>query len=409
MLKDRTEFLIITTYIDAKRFYTIHKMFIEELAKTIKNFKIVFVDNLLLFNKKKKINLKKLEYYPPNTKFLFLNNTDEFFSKLKGKKYVAFTNLNKYLHYFKVHYLIKKKNIRQISLMNMGLIPDNNNYLNLKFWNYINDFLNRKIVFTVFKLLTLINVFQRVDIRFISNLSYKKFSKKSIVGKLNKIFKTRKFDYYDKYIKVNARIYDRVAKEKNLKISNKYITFVDTNLEHETKIEYEGRFSKKRIKEYYYRLNRYLKNLENTFKKKVIVCAHPNPNYKLSESKSFFKKFKVVKFKTDYYVRNAFIYVALSSSVTVDAIFFKKRIICLDSELMGKHHNDANKNYPRAAGVFLQNFDNDLKIDKKILIENLDKRIKTYNKYIKKKIVVDGNNIGVEKVCKILKKKYSII
>ena len=162
--------------------------------------------------------------------------------------------------------------------MNMGLIPDNNNYLNLKFWNYINDFLNRKIVFTVFKLLTLINVFQRVDIRFISNLSYKKFSKKSIVGKLNKIFKTRKFDYYDKYIKVNARIYDRVAKEKNLKISNKYITFVDTNLEHETKIEYEGRFSKKRIKEYYYRLNRYLKNLENTFKKKVIVCAHPNPN-----------------------------------------------------------------------------------------------------------------------------------
>ena len=61
MLKDRTEFLIITTYIDAKRFYTIHKMFIEELAKTIKNFKIVFVDNLLLLNKKKKINLKNLK------------------------------------------------------------------------------------------------------------------------------------------------------------------------------------------------------------------------------------------------------------------------------------------------------------------------------------------------------------
>ena len=54
MSQDRTEFLIITSYVDAKRFYTIHKLFIEELAKRVKSFKIVFIDNLLLFNKKKK-------------------------------------------------------------------------------------------------------------------------------------------------------------------------------------------------------------------------------------------------------------------------------------------------------------------------------------------------------------------
>ena len=409
MSKDKTEFLIITTYVDAKRFYIIHKLFIEELAKRVKSFKIVFIDNLILLNKKKKIKLKNLKYYPKNTEFLVLNNSNEFFTKLRKKNYLAFTNLNKYFIYFKIHYLIKKKNIRQISLMNMGLVPDNDNFLNLKFWNFLKDYLNRKVIFRIFKILTLINIFQRVDIRFISNLSYEKYSRKSLIGKLNSLFKTKKFDYYDKYIKVNARVFDRSRIEKKLKISEKYITFVDTNLEHETKIEYEGRFSKKHIKEYYFRLNRYLKNLETTFKKKVIICAHPNPNYKLSESKAYFKNFKVVKFKTEYYVRNAFIYVALSSSITVDAIFLKKRIICLDSVLMGKHHSDANKIYPRAAGVLLQNFDNDLIIDKKKLINDLNRRIKGYNNYIKSKIVVDGKNIGVKKICDILKKKYSIV
>ena len=210
MSQDRTEFLIITSYVDAKRFYTIHKLFIEELAKRVKSFKFVFVDNLFLFKKKEKINLKKLDFFPKNTEFLVINNGHEFFSKLKNNNYVAFTNLNKYFTYFKVHYLIKKKNIRQISLMNMGLVPDNDNFLNLKIWNYFLDIFNRKIVFKVFKLFTLINIFQRVDIRFISNLSYKKYSKKSLIGKMNKLFKTKKFDYYDDYVKVNARVHDQI-------------------------------------------------------------------------------------------------------------------------------------------------------------------------------------------------------
>ena len=90
----------------------------------------------------------------------------------------------------------------------------------------------------------------------------------------------------------------------------------------------------------------------------------------------------------------------------VDAIFYKKRIICLDSILMGKHHNDTNNTYPRAAGVLLQNFDKDLVIDKKKFIKNLNRRIKGYDKYIKGKIVVDGNNIGVEKISSLLQKKY---
>jgi len=75
---------------------------------------------------------------------------------------------------------------------------------------------------------------------------------------------------------------------------------------------------------------------------------------------------------------------------------------------MGKHHSDANRIYPRAAGVLLQNFDEDIIINKKKLINDLNKRIKGYNNYIKKKINVDGKNIGVKKICDVLQKRYSI-
>ena len=64
-------------------------------------------------------------------------------------------------------------------------------------------------------------------------------------------------------------------------------------------------------------------------------------------------------------MRNGYIIVGFSSSVFVDAIYYKKKIICLDSVLMGKHHNFTNNNYPKAVNVMLQNFDKEIIIDKK--------------------------------------------
>ena len=48
-------------------------------------------------------------------------------------------------------------------------------------------------------------------------------------------------------------------------------------------------------------------------------------------------------------------------------------------------------------------------LDKKKLLKDLNKRIKYYDRYIKNKIVVDKNNIGVEKISKYLKKNYNLI
>ena len=146
MQDKKTEFLIITTHVDAKRFYEVHKLLVNELAKKIKTFKIVFVDNLLLFDKKKKIKLNNLNYFPKNIKFLAPYNGNEFLNQLPNKNYVAFTNLNRYLNYFRIHYLIKKKNIRQIAIMNVGFIPDNKNFLNFRFWKLTRFFKQKNYV-----------------------------------------------------------------------------------------------------------------------------------------------------------------------------------------------------------------------------------------------------------------------
>lgn len=408
-MSKKKEFLLICNYADIKRNYIVNGLIINELSKKLKRINILIADNLLSFRRRKniKIDYKKYSYYPANTHFIVPKNSKDFMSKIKKDYYVSFAQLGKYLRYFKIHYLIKKKNIRLVNVSNIGFLPENDNFINIKFWNYFFDLLNRKIIFVIFKILTIINIFQRVDVRFISNLSYQKYSLKSISGNLNKFFKTRIFDYYDKYIKVNAIIYDKSRIEKKIKISEKYITFVDTNLEHETKVEYEGRHDRKTKKEFYLRLNNFLKKIEKAFNKKVIVCVHPN--YSLSESRNLYKNFKSVKWKTDYFIKKAFIYVGFSSSTIVNAIFLKKKIMCLDSVLMGKHHQFTNNSYPSAVGILKYSLDHKNPIDKKKLLKDLNKRIKYYDRYIKNKIVVDKNNIGVEKISKYLKKNYNLI
>ncbi len=406
-MSKKKEFLFVISYKDLKRFYIVHELLINELAKNFHRINFLIFDNLVLFEKKKNIKIKYSEIYnyPKNSNFIIPNDTTDYMSKIKKDYYVGFLNLGKYFKFFKIHYLIKKKNIKLITVSNIGFIPDNKNFITLNFLYFFKDLFRRHLVFKLFKLLTICNFFPRVDVRFISNLNYQISSLNSLSGKLNKIFRTRIFDYYEKYIKVNAKIFDH-EKLKKKKLKQKYITFIDTNLEHETKVEYEGRHDKKKLKIYYQRLNYFLSKLEKIFNKKLVICVHPN--YSLEESKRIYKKFKVVKYQTEKYIREAFLCVGFSSSSIIDAIFLKKRILILDSTLMGKHHNDTNKVYPNAVNVLKLSIDNEICLKKTDLLNELNKRIKNYNEFIKKKIKVDKNTIGVKKIANFLKNTYKV-
>ena len=51
----KKEFLVITTYVDAKRFYIVHKLLINELAKNLKLLKL-FLLIISCYLIKKKLN-----------------------------------------------------------------------------------------------------------------------------------------------------------------------------------------------------------------------------------------------------------------------------------------------------------------------------------------------------------------
>mgnify|MGYP007063759356 CR=1 FL=1 len=138
-MSKKKEFLFICYYKDIRRNYNVNGLIIKELAKKLKHINILIVDNLLLFKRRKniKINNKKYSFLPSNTRFIIPKNSKDFMFKIKKDHYVGFANLGKYFRYFKVHYLIKKKNIRLVNFSNVGFIPDEFNFINIKIWNYI--------------------------------------------------------------------------------------------------------------------------------------------------------------------------------------------------------------------------------------------------------------------------------
>ena len=72
-------------------------------------------------------------------------------SKIRSDYYVGLLNLGKYFRFFKIHYLIRKKNIKLITVSNIGFIPDNKNFVTFKFWYYLRDLFRRHFVFKLFK------------------------------------------------------------------------------------------------------------------------------------------------------------------------------------------------------------------------------------------------------------------
>lgn len=400
------EFLLLCTSKSIKKDFVVHGLFFNYISKKILRFNILFLDNLLIFKKKiKKIEIEK-EFLPKNSNLIFPRNLNDFEKKIKKNTYIAFNSIGKYFNFFLIHYLLRKKNIISFSLSNIGFIPDNKNFLEYNSLYFIKDFVNRRLVFFLFKIFYLIGFFKRIDVRFVSSKRIIFFSKKSLVGKINKLFKKNIFDYYKKYISVNSRTYDFYKINHKLRFSKRYIVFVDTPLEHPTKVEYEGRFNLRYIDDYYRKLNNFLFYLKKNLKKDLIICVHPNSSF--LETKKYFPNFRCVKYKTESYVRNAYLYVGFSSSIVVDAIYLNKKILILDSDLMGKHHQFTNNIYANALRISKFNFDQPFFPSKKSLLKLINNNYKR-KKFIQQRLHVDKNTLGVEKIYKYLKKNYLLI
>ena len=125
---------------------------------------------------------------------------------------------------------------------------------------------------------------------------------------------------------------------------------------------------------------------------------HPKTNEQVV--KKYIKNFKIAKFETQKYIINAHTILFHESSSVLDAIILKKRIINLQSSIMGSYYRNRNNYYPKKIKIPVIQMENLNEITKEKLDIFFKKKTSLYNNYIKNFInfnVNDYSNLFINK------------
>ena len=392
----------------------VQKSLYEKISKTFDEFFIINLINFNLFKKKKKYSNEYLNNIkiPHNFKLITPANEKELNKFLIDKKLVTFLGIGKRLNNFKIQLLIKKYNIRLIYVQNINSIRRHYLGLNegLRGWRtnghrYFFVMLSKFITYSLMKTLILFNLFKRIDIYFESSQTVVNNCNNSLARKIEKIFPFLKICYFKKVIHINHRSFDTLTEPKS-NISEEKIVFIDGNIDHGDKIIREGKTSEKLKLIYYNELKQFLLKLSNIFNKKVTICLHPSTDPDVY--KKYFGTFEICKFQTTENIRQAFIVVLHESSSIYDAIFLKKKIISLKSELLGPSDKVRIEKYQKRLGLFSYSLDEKKELNKDLLQSQLEKITKNYDHYIKTELMADGSTLGEDKIINIVKKEYFV-
>ena len=366
--------------------YSLQQNLYDYLGKKYKKF--YFINTYNIFNKNKsKINYsflkkKNIVHFNPKT----ITELNDFLNK---NKIFLINNLSfKFQHIF-LYYLTSKKNIRQISFTNILAFS---NY-KVENWSHVNllgkiKFLfKKKFLLFFYRILVILRVINQIDIMCIAN---KKVLKKYNYNKDKKTIFIKRY----KYIKATSVKLPVVL--NNIKQSKKYITFIDTGIQHKDMLNRGYIINPSMAKNYFLFLKTYLENLKKIFNKEIIICLHPSSNFNLY--KKNLSNFKLCKYKTEKYVSNSFIVLFHESTAIFSAIFFKKKIISLKSNILGTYLNARRLFYTKEFSFVEHNIEQNIKIKKKELINQLNARIQDYEIIIKKNYFTDKNSLPIEKI-----------
>ena len=154
-------------------------------------------------------------------------------------------------------------------------------------------------------------------------------------------------------------------------------------------------------------MNRILKQFSNVYKKKIIVCIHPNDD--LESKKKYFSDFEIVKYQTRKNIYKAFMVLFFESTAIIDAILLKKRIATIISNAMDENQIKAGLHWIKELGIEKINIDDDIIVDsdnKNAFLLKLDNATKNYSNFINSYVAPDGSNLGYEKIANTLKSKF---
>ena len=301
MIHNNQKFIgLLTSFSNIEATLHVHKDLIKSLKKEFKKIYIINIDNLFIKkNKSKRNNVIK-----NNKNIIFFNpkNFNDFNLFLDNKKILIISNFGRTFNSINIHFFLKSRNIKLVQISNLGFL---NNPFNLNFKKnffksiifYIKNTLSKKII----NFLGIIRLIPQLEVRFLSNKSIMKNINKNMI---KKFLYDKKLFYTKKIILINSRSYDAL-KTTQLKKSEKYIIHLDSHLNWPEEVALRGRINQKTILNHYKDLNLYLANLSKLFKKKVIVCIHPD--YNLNLFKRYFKNFNVIQFKTREFIYSSFL------------------------------------------------------------------------------------------------------
>jgi len=143
-------------------------------------------------------------------------------------------------------------------------------------------------------------------------------------------------------------------------------------------------------------------DLKIIFKKEIIICLHPkNVDKMIMRS---FRNYKIVKYRTPEIINNSYLILFHDSSAALDAILLEKNILCIKSKILGNYWNDRIDQYANKLNLPIINIDKVYNINKSKLLKKISLSKKNLRKYAKENLQIDNNNIGQDKVVKVIKK-----
>jgi len=399
-------FGLLVAYENIDGHFILQKSLFEKISKEFDEFFIINLIHLKLI-KKKSYDIKyPKNMLPDNFKIITPLNEHELNKFLIDKNLVAFTGIGKDLNSFKIQFLIKKYNIRLIYVQNISGIgnPYLEKAVSKNFINYF--FILKKIIFyLLFKSLTILNLFPKIDIYFESRRAIVNNSNNSLSKKIEKIFPFLKIRYFRKIIHVNSRSFDMLTKP-NLNFSEEKIVFIDSNFDNSDRIFREGKIDDNLRVRYFALLNQFLLKLSKIFNKKVTICLHPQSDLKTYNK--YLSTFELCKFQTNENIIQAFIIIFHESTIINDAIFLKKKIISLKSSTLGEYMMNRISYYQKLLGLFSYTLEEEKELNKDLLQGELEKITEGYDDYIKKEMMTDDSIPGEDKIINTVKEDYFI-
>ena len=382
--------------------YISNKILIEQLLKQFAEIYILNLYNLKIFTKKNIVITPK--NLPSEIKIIHFKDSNEFKKFNIYHEIISILFIGKNPKYFKIHYLLKKFNIKLIMIMNLSQIGNKLSadiklkYLLKAHQNYFD-----KGFYHLFRIFTVLNIFPKIDLLFESNSEVINYIKNSRSNKIEKLLPFLKIGYFREVIPVNSIYFDYMNILKKNKISkNNYITYIDTHFNHPDRTSREGKIKQLDQDNFYNKLKIFLKNISSIYKKNIIIAKHPNNN----SSHNFYQSFEISKIPTNEIIVESEIAIFTVSSAILNGVILKKKIININSSLLGDYMQNIAKQYVKYLGLVSYNIDKDILLKKEILEINLNKSIKNYDEYIEKKLIIDGNNMSSKKITETIHKNF---